>query len=323
MTADTAILRALRQPARVPISSLDLARAAGLTRAGLWARIRELRRLGYEIEASPHQGYRLAGGPDALHADDLLARVGLPRIVGREIQVFQATTSTMDVMARFAQDGVREGVVVFAETQSQGRGRLGRAWLSPARCGLWFSLLLRPAVRPQAATQLTIAAATAVARAIENAGPFKPEIKWPNDILLRGKKVAGILTELSAEPDQVRHVIIGIGVDVNVSSSAFPAELRRTATSLKIEAGQPIDRPALAAALLEELEADYARVIGGRFDAVVAEWERRCRTVGRQVTVRLGGREIQGLAEALDDDGALLVRTQHGRIERVTGGDCT
>jgi BirA family biotin operon repressor/biotin-[acetyl-CoA-carboxylase] ligase len=152
---------------------------------------------------------------------------------------------------------------------------------------------------------------------------LEPEIKWPNDILVGGKKVAGILTELSAELDRVRHVILGIGVDVNQGSSEFLPELRKLATSLKIESGRAIERPELAAAILRELDFDYARVCAGKFTAVADEWEAHCTTIGNDVTIQIGGRKIRGRAESLDDDGALLVRTEHGHLERITGGDVT
>src|SRR5581483_10513940 len=153
----------------------------GISRAAIWARIEELRQVGYEIEATPHLGYRLVSSPDALHADDLLARLGKTKVIGRDIRVFEETTSTNDVIEKLARDQVKEGVVVFAESQSKGRGRLGRKWISPARKGLWFSILLRPAMRPAMVTQLTIAAATALFRAIQARTGLAPEIKWPND----------------------------------------------------------------------------------------------------------------------------------------------
>jgi len=227
------------------------------------------------------------------------------------------------VIEKLARDGVREGVVVFAESQTRGRGRLGRKWISPERKGLWFSILLRPNLRPQATTQLTVAAATALRRAIQSETDLKPEIKWPNDILISGKKAAGILTELSAELDKVRHVILGIGVDVNLGAGEFPAELKKTATSLKIESGESISRPELAVAILRELGADYLRICAGKFATVADEWEAHCATIGKDVTIQIGDRKIRGHAESLDGDGALLLRTEHGRLEPITGGDVT
>jgi BirA family biotin operon repressor/biotin-[acetyl-CoA-carboxylase] ligase len=323
MTVDAHILSALREPAGGSVSGADLSRQLGVSRAAIWARIEALRGLGYDIEASPHLGYRLLSAPDLLHADDLHSRLGPTRIIGRDIRVFERTTSTNDIITRLAADGMKEGAVVFAESQSRGRGRLGRLWISPARKGLWFSILLRPDLAPQSATQLTVAAATGLARAIALQTGLVPEIKWPNDILIRGKKVAGILTELTAELDRVKEVILGIGVDVNLDAAELPPDLRKTATSLKIETGQAIDRAELAVAILRELDGDYERIRRGQFESVAAEWQQRCGTLGREVSIRIGERVIRGRAESLDAEGALLLRTQHGHLERIIGGDVT
>ena len=322
MTTDAKILSALRANPD-GVSGADLAGQLGVSRAAIWGHIEQLRQLGYEIEAGPHFGYRLVGVPDVLHADDLLARLGKRKVIGRDIRVFEQTTSTNDVIEKLARDGVKEGAVVFAESQTKGRGRLGRKWISPGRKGLWFSVLLRPDLRPQETTQLTVASVTALRRAIQSETGLHPEIKWPNDIVIGGKKVAGILTELSAELDRVRHVILGIGVDVNLVAGEFPPELRKLATSLKIESGRAISRAELATAILRELDADYARICGGGFAEVADEWQEHCKTIGRQVTIQIGERRIRGRAESLDDDGALLLRTDHGRLERITGGDVT
>ncbi len=322
MTTDAKILSALRASPD-GVSGEDLAEQLDISRAAIWARIEELRRLGYEIEAGPHFGYRLVSVPDVLHADDLLARLYQTKIIGRDIRVFEQTTSTNDVIEKLARDGVKEGVVVFAESQTRGRGRLGRKWISPAYKGLWFSILLRPELRPQETTQLTVASATALCRAIQAETGLNPEIKWPNDVWVNGKKVAGVLTELSAELDRVKHVILGIGVDVNLGTGEFPADLRQQATSLKLEAGRAISRADLAAAILRELDHDYLRVCIGQFTKVADEWEARCQTIGRDVTIQIGGRRVQGRAESLGESGELLLRTEHGHLERIGGGDVT
>lgn len=321
MTLDAAILGALRSTPWV--SGADLSTRLGVTRAAVWARIDELRSLGYEIDASPHSGYRLLGCPDRLHADDLLSRIGPVRVVGRDIRVFQETASTSDVLEKLAREGVREGMAVFAESQTRGRGRLGRHWISPPGRGIWFSVLLRPTLRPQAATRLTVAAAAALARALRREVPLRPEIKWPNDLMIHGKKVAGVLTELSGELDSVRHVTLGIGINANLTRDDLPPALHGTATSLRLELGRPIDRAALAAALLQELDAAYACVSDERFAALADEWSEHCTTLGRHVSVLSGNRRIVGRAESLDGEGALLVRTQFGRLERIVGGDVT
>jgi BirA family biotin operon repressor/biotin-[acetyl-CoA-carboxylase] ligase len=323
MTTDAQILSALRACGDGSVSGAELSQRLGISRAAIWARIEELRNLGYEIEASPHIGYRLLNSPDVLHADDLLARLGDVNVIGRDIRVFEETTSTNDVIEKLARDGVKEGVVVFAESQTKGRGRLGRKWISPQRKGLWFSILLRPNLRPQEVTQLTVASATALRRAIEMKTGLKPQIKWPNDILIGGKKAAGILTEMSAELDRVKHVILGIGVDVNLSASEFPGELKKSATSLNIEVGESISRPELAAEILRALDRDYARICTGAFELLADEWQEHSATIGRQVAIQIGERRIQGTAESLDDDGALLLRTEHGHLERIIGGDVT
>lgn len=323
MNIDTQILAALRAAGKNGVAGTELSQALGISRAAIWARIEELRALGYEIAASPHFGYQLLSAPDLLHADDLLAGLGKTRVIGRDIRVFEETTSTNDVVEKLARDEVKEGVVVFAESQTRGRGRMGRKWISPPRKGLWFSILLRPPMRPTAVTQLTIAAATALFRAIRAQTGITPEIKWPNDILIGGKKTAGILTELSAEPDKVKHVILGVGIDVNIAANEFPADLRKIATSLHIETGRRQNRADLAIKILRELDHDYHRVCSGQFEALADEWEEHCSTLGRNVAIHIGDRILRGTAESLDTDGALLLRTQHGHLERIIGGDVT
>lgn len=321
MTPDATILRVIRTAGDAGASGADLARELGISRAAVWARIEELRHLGYDIAASPHRGYVLRGTPDALHADDLLSRQEGTRVIGRDIRVFQETASTNDIADRLARDGVAEGMVIFAESQSQGRGRLGRRWESPTGKGLWFSVLLRPRLHPSAATQLTVLAAVACARAVERQTPLRPAIKWPNDLMFGRKKCGGILLEMSAELDHIRYVVLGIGIDVNIEAKEFPAELRGLATSLRIESGRLVDRPALASALLRELDLAYHQLEAGGFAALADDWESRCSTLGQRVIIRMGARELTGTAESLDDDGALQVRTEHGRLERVVGGD--
>lgn len=323
MNLDIQILKALRAAGDGAVSGVELSQKLSVSRAAIWARIADLRSLGYDISAGPHLGYRLLSAPDLLHADDLLARLGKTKVIGRDIRVFKETSSTNDVIEKLARDGVKEGAVVFAESQTRGRGRLGRKWMSPSKKGLWFSVLLRPALHSQDATQLTVASGTALRRAIEMHTGLTPEIKWPNDILLGGRKVAGILTELNAELDRIKYVILGIGVDVNLNAGDLPADLRKLVTSLKAESGKPVLRAGLAVAILRELDADYARIGTGQFSAIAEEWEKHCTTIGHDVIIRAGERQIRGCAESLGEDGALLLRTEHGHLERIVGGDLT
>ncbi len=323
MTVDAQILRALRTAGEDAVSGADLAERLGISRAAIWARIEELRSLGYDINASPHDGYRLRSAPNLLHADDLRALLNPKILIGRDIRVFQETTSTNDVVDKLGRDGVKEGAVVLAESQTKGRGRLGRKWISSPGKGLWFSVLLRPALSPQAATQITVASGTALARALRAATGLRAEIKWPNDILINGRKLCGILTEMSAELDKINYIVLGIGVNVNLSTTDFPPELRKIATSLAIECGRKFQRVEIAAAILRELDRDYTKIQEGHFEALADEWEANCTTIGRDVEITLGNRTVLGRAESLDPEGALLVRTQHGRLERIMGGDVT
>lgn len=320
MRINALILKALRDSKGV--SGAELSREIGISRTAIWARINDLRALGYDIEASPHHGYRLLHSPpDVLHADDLLVRVGKRHFFAWDIRVFEEASSTNDLLARMAQEGAREGTVIFAETQSRGRGRLGREWTSHSRKGLWFSVLLRPDLRPQSATRLTITAAVALVRAINLQTQNNVKIKWPNDIFFGGKKVAGILTEINGELDRINYAIIGVGIDVNQTREEFSPELRTSATSLQIAADREIRRADLAVAVLSELDQACKRTYSGQFDAVAKEWSSYCSTLGQRVSIRQGERNITGIADSIDSEGALLVCTEDGRLETVVGGD--
>ena len=322
MTPAAQLLAALRAHPD-GVAGTELCQQLGVTRAAVWSHIESLREAGFEIIASPHRGYQLVAAPDALLAVDLQSRQRNGQLIGNAIRVLPQTTSTNDEASRAALEGHPEGLVIFAESQSAGRGRMGRRWSSPAGRGLWFSVLLRPSLAPSECTQLTAASANALVRAIQSTTGITPEIKWPNDLLIKGKKIAGILTEMSAELEHVRSVILGIGIDANQTASEFPADLRNIATSLKLATGKTVSRADLAEAVLRELDREYARILAGQFAAVAEEWGSRCSTLGKQVTIDMGARRVRGRAEALDENGALLLRTEHGRIERIIGGEVT
>lgn len=315
------MLRALYQAGVEGISANSLAAKTGADQASIRSRIQEWRRIGFQIEASPRFGYRLLETPHRLLGEDIAARLGPVKVVGRQIQVFQETSSTNEVAARLAGDGVAEGAVVFAEHQSRGRGRLGRAWFGATGKSVLMSLLLRPLLRPPEAARLTIIGAVAIARAVEKLTTIRPSIKWPNDVIVGEKKLAGILTEMRAEPDRIHHIVLGIGLNVNQTKTDFPEELRWRCSSFQVLTGQMWNRAEVAAALLKELDRDYQRMKEGRFAATVAEWQSRCATLGRQVAVQFGKSTLHGRAEAIDGDGALLLRTDSGLLKRILGGD--
>ena len=314
------ILRMLRD-SETGVGGSELCEKVGISRAAIWAHMEALRQAGFEIIASPHRGYKLLKSPDKLLAEDLRSRLATDSIIGRNIIVIDSTTSTNDEMDCKARDAAPEGLVIFAETQTGGRGRMGRKWSSPIKKGLWLSVLLRPPLVADECTQITIAAAVALVISIKKINGVEPEIKWPNDILVNGKKISGILTEMSSEPDHVKYVIVGIGVNVNQSSDDIPEDIKTIATSLKMVSGKTVDRSQLATDILHELDNCYKKVVAGRFSEIGETWSGYCSTLGKRISIKTGSRTITGCAEALDETGALLVRTEHGRIERILGGD--
>lgn len=290
----------------------------GLTRAAVWKHVNALRAHGYRIEAVPARGYRLAEVPDRLTALELRPLLNT-HDMGRTLHAHEELTSTSDLAKELAEEGAEHGEVVIAEVQTAGRGRRGRAWASPPRRNVYFSVVLRPDLPPSRAPELTLVASLAVCDALRQAG-VDAGIKWPNDVLVGGRKIAGILTELAAEPDRVHWVVLGVGVNVNARPEDFPPELRGEATSVLIERGEPAPRALFAAACLTALE-DWLDVHEEQgFEAIRRAWRDRSVTLGREVTVRADGQELVGVAEDVDEHGALLIRTETG-LERVLSGD--
>jgi len=290
----------------------------GLSRAAVWKHVRALRSRGYRIEAAPSRGYRLAEIPDRLGALEVKPLLNTHDL-GQVLHCREELESTSDLAKELAEQGAAHGEVVIAEKQTAGRGRRGRTWSSPAGKNLYLSAVLRPQLPPQRAAELTLVASLAVCDACRQAG-VDAGIKWPNDVLVGGRKVAGILTELAAEPDLVHWVVVGIGVNLNAGRDDFPEELRDQATSLALERGQPVPRALFAAALLALLEQWLDRHAEEGFEAVRGAWRERSATLGREVRVDLDGGEIAGVAEDLDGSGALLVRSGSGLV-RVVAGD--
>ncbi|MEI6562616.1 MAG: biotin--[acetyl-CoA-carboxylase] ligase [Verrucomicrobiota bacterium] len=258
----------------------------------------------------------------SLNAEAIQALLPASRRIGREIVVLEETGSTNDVAAQLGRAGVADGLVIFAERQTAGRGRLGRKWESAAQKGLWFSLLLRPAFALADWSRLTTWAAVGIARGLEEALPgCCAAVKWPNDIYLGGKKAVGILCESVAGPGG--YAVVGIGVNVNQTREDFPEELLAKATSLREAAGEgsaPLDRHAVAAALLRALDALYP-ALETDFASVVAEAEARSFLVGRRITVHAPQETYEATAEGLEADGSLRVRCEEGTTRIVSGGE--
>lgn len=304
------------------VSGEELSTALQVSRTAVWKHIKTLKETGYSIEAVQSQGYRLVAVPDLLIPAEIAAGLSSARI-GRKLISFTETDSTNEVAFRLAEEGGEEGTVVVAEGQRRGKGRLGRRWESPPGVNLYCSVILRPPILPVQAPQLTFLSAVAVAQAIAATTPLHPHIKWPNDLLVNGRKTAGLLNEMSAETEKVNFVILGIGVNINMRSDQFPAELRHPATSLLIEGGKPVNRLDFTRALLEALDSLYDTYLRHGYGPVRNEWLSRCTFIGRQVRVTFQEREITGTAQGVDEDGALLVRLPEGKTERVLAGDVT
>lgn len=300
------ILSALRECGAY-LSGQTLSQRLGVSRVAVWKHIHSLRKDGYVIQSSP-RGYRLISSPD------LLFPYEFPDLEER-IHYFLETSSTMDTARELAQRGAPEGTIVIAETQNLGRGRLTREWHSP-RGGIYFTLILRPEMSPAYAPRINLMAGVAAAATIRNLFALKAELKWPNDVLISGKKVCGILAEIDAEMDIVNFVNVGIGINANNSVTRFD----KTATSLKEVSGGRISRKELLSALIEEIERRRPLLLQAD---LLREWKELSATLDREVRVVSLGEELTGQAVDIDSTGALILKTTDGSLRTILAGDCT
>ena len=314
------ILQLLRSSKAGFLSGADLASRLGVSRTMVWKHIKALEREGFGIEAVPSQGYRITLIPDALRQNDMVQGLKTT-IIGKDIRLFPEVVSTNTLAMEAASQGAPEGTVIIAEMQTGGKGRLGRTWISP-RGNLYLSVILRPQIPTHKAPLITLVGAVAVASAIRKLCSVQAEIKWPNDILISGKKVAGLLTEMSAEPDRIRHIALGIGVDVNMDLQELPLDVRLNATSLAIQAGAVIDRNLLVRQIFRDLEHWY-RIFLASEREVLKEWEQLNVTISRRVQVSGMGEVFEGLAQGIDSEGRLKVALDDGTIRTVAAGDVT
>jgi BirA family biotin operon repressor/biotin-[acetyl-CoA-carboxylase] ligase len=298
------------------VSGEELSKTLNVSRTAVWKCVEELRADGYEIAAVSRNGYRLTSSPDRLLAEEVQFGLGT-RKFGCQVHHFDSVASTMDGAFRLGMEGAPEGAVVVAETQTKGRGRLGRAWASPKGKGLYFSIVLRPTCSAADAARLTLVAAVAVSEATEKVTGLQPRIKWPNDLLLNDKKVCGILTELRAEVDRAQFVIVGFGVNVNNTASQLLPE----AVSLREVKGQALSRVALLQQILRSCEERYLADAKEGYGPVFAEWRRRSATLGRRVRFVERQKSFEGTAVDLDEDGGLVVELATGEVVKRMAGD--
>ena len=302
------------------VSGTVLCDKLDVPRAELLKRIDSLRARGYVIQASGGRGYRLVEVPDTLGEAEIAPLLASGEL-GRKIHSFAELPSTNDEAHRIAELGALHGEVVIADVQTAGRGRRGRSWVAPKGKALTMSVVLRPSLPPSRAPELTLVAAVAVVEAARELGAPSARIKWPNDIECRGRKLAGLLTELRAEPDRIRHAVLGLGFNISMEMHDFPEELRATATSLLVESGEKTARPVVCARLLEHLEEWLSLHETEGFGPVRERWRELSSTLGHKVRITGEGEPIEGDAADLDEDGALLVRGPGGQVVRVVAGD--
>ena len=306
------------------VSGGELSRRLGLSRSAVWKAVDALRRDGYDIDAAPGRGYRLRAAPDALTEPEIRRFLGAVRVIGGAITCLGETGSTNADCKRMAAQGAPNGAVVVADAQSAGRGRMGRGFQSPKGKGIYLSALLCPELPPERLLPLTALAGESVCAAVERVCGARPGLKWPNDPVLNGKKVCGILTELSMEGEsgRVAHVVIGIGVNVGQAPGDFSPDVAAMATSLSWELGEPVSRPQLAAAIIEELDKAYAALCAGDLSAYLDAARRDCVNIGRRVQLLSpDGRREEAEAVGLDGRFGLVVRGAGGAERVVRAGE--
>ena len=298
------------------VSGEEISQHLAISRQALWKHIQELRDLGFDIAAVPHLGYRFLSSPDRLLPFEISSDLQT-KFLGRKIYYFERVSSTMDVAMQLGAQNTPEGTLVIAESQSKGRGRLGRSWISPKYKGIYVSLILRPKMLPAQVSTLTLMAAVSICEAVRQTSGLEVQIKWPNDILMDNKKLGGILTELEAELDATNFVTIGIGLNVNNSR----AELDNSAISLREAAGHSFNRVELLREILRKIEKNYLILQKKGALAILEKWRSYNITLGRRVKVVCRKEHLEGEAVDIDTDGGLLVRRESGLIDKFMAGD--
>lgn len=316
----TEILKLLRESSDY-VSGQRLCEELGVSRTAVWKAIRQLKEEGYQVEAVRNRGYRMTESPDVLFREELESQLaGKTKWAGQKVCYFAETDSTNIQAKRLGDEGAPHGTLVVAEKQNAGRGRRGKGWESPPGHSIYMTLLLRPDIPPVKAPMLTLVMAYSVAEGLRRAAGADVQIKWPNDIVLHGKKLVGILTEMSTEIDYINHVVIGVGINVNMES--FSAEIARTATSLRIETGRVMKRSPLVAEIMSCFETYYAQFCRTEDLSGLREAYNRLLVNCQEEVQILGAKEpYRALALGINDSGELLVRKEDGSEEAVYAGE--
>lgn len=314
-----ALLMLLSENPMIVISGEKIAREIGVSRSAVWRWTQRLRALGVRVKGHPRTGYRIERVPDVL-SPSLLRRRLRDSVFGKRIYHYFKTASTNTIALELGHAGEPHGTVVIAEEQTGGRGRAGRAWHSEKTSGIYMTVLLRPQISPILAPVITMLAGLAARDAVQEETGVAADLRWPNDLLADGKKFAGILTEMYAEPSQVRFVILGIGINVN--HAALPPQLASIATSLRMVSGKPVSRLQLVVRLLRQLESYYNRFLSAGAEPIVARFaDVSSYARGKRVCISTGNESYVGTTDGLDSNGLLRVRRDNGQIAVVISGD--
>lgn len=300
------------------VSGQQISKDLHVSRTAIWKHINVLKERGYIFESSTRKGYRLIYAPNLLTPLEIDSALHTETF-GRHVVYLESTQSTNEEAKKIAREGAEEGTIVVAEEQITGHGRLARGFYSPFAKGIWFSLILRPKFFPMEASKCTLLAAVGVCRGIRRMGLADAGIKWPNDILVHGKKLVGILTLMSASMEKIDYIIMGIGINTGIKKNEFPEDFREGATSFLNE-GINVSRKDLLAAILGELEKEYSIAQDEGFDKVLDDWRALSVTLGQEVRVIFGDDSYTGKAVDIDRDGCLLVNTG-SEVKHVIAGD--
>lgn len=301
------------------VSGEEIAQELRISRTAIWNHVNNLKKIGFRIESHPHLGYHLIGLPDKL-LPALISNGLKTELIGKKIVHCARTTSSNDEAERLARMGEHEGTVIIAEEQTAGKGRVGRVWHSPRGKGIYLSVILRPQLPPARVSYLTLCSAISAVAAIQACSGLRAFVKWPNDVLVSGRKVCGILTELATEADRINYAIVGVGINANQE----PPDLAglKMATSIKIEKGGEVSRLELSRAFLESLDSNYALLLHEHYREIIERWLQVSATIGRRILAEsLSNERWEGVATGLDEDGCLLLRLDNGMTKRITGGD--
>ncbi len=315
------ILEELKSNNGQPVSGEEMSKKLGISRTAVWKHIKRLRSEGYDIESQTNSGYKLVGSPDILTLEELEPFLNTG-FIGRSIVYLDSVDSTNTYAKKAAEKAFSDGTVIIAEKQLAGRGRLGRDWVSPGGKGIWMTIMLKPDILPFDAPKLTIVAACAVVKGLWSCCGLEARIKWPNDIVAGGKKLCGILTEMSAEEDEVKYVIIGIGINANLGVDDFGPGVSDVATSISIEKGDTVSRKAVLASVLLEFEQLYRDFVRqGSISFFLEEYKDKSAVLGKEIRVISKKEELTGRAVDISEEGHLVVRLGDGTLREVMSGE--